>query len=159
MGTVDGGRGGDHVPAICGTPRRSIAAGRGAAFCCASAAGILLELGLERRSPSMLPAAVAKQQRGTAACSVYFCHMLHLLLLLLAVGPQQDPAPPMSGHPVVDSAAVARTAYARATAALRANNLTAARREAARAARAWPTQPAYHWARVVIGLRARADAA
>jgi len=64
----------------------------------------------------------------------------------------------MTGNPVVDSAAVARAAYARATAALRANNLTTAKREAARAARAWPTQPAYHWARVVIGLRARDEA-
>jgi hypothetical protein len=83
--------------------------------------------------------------------------MLHLLLVLLAVGPQQDPGPPRTGEPVVDSAAVARAAYARATAALRANNLTTASREAARAARAWPTQPAYHWARVVIGLRAHDD--
>jgi hypothetical protein len=75
----------------------------------------------------------------------------------LFVGQTQGPT--MSGEPIVDSASVARAAYARATAALRANNLTAARREAARAAAAWPSQPAYHWARVVIGLRARDTAA
>ena len=65
----------------------------------------------------------------------------------------------MTGDPFVDSAAVARAAYARATAALRASNLATARRETARAARAWPTQPAYHWARVVVGLRMRDTAA
>ena len=59
----------------------------------------------------------------------------------------------MTGNAIVDSAAVARLSYSRATAALRRNDLTAARNEAARSARAWPTQPAYQWARVVIGLR------
>ena len=80
-----------------------------------------------------------------------------LLLIASALFVQQGPAPIMTGDATVDSAAVARAAYARATAALRANNLTTARREAARAAHAWPTQPAYHWARVVIGLRAHDD--
>ena len=83
---------------------------------------------------------------------------MRLLLLLIPIAliastQSQDAA--MTGEPVVDSAAVARTAYGRATAALRANNLAVAKREAARAARAWPTQPAYQWARVVIGLRAK----
>lgn len=59
----------------------------------------------------------------------------------------------MSGDPTVDSAAVARQAYARASAALRAGDRTAARREVIRAATAWPTQPTYQWARVVVGLR------
>jgi hypothetical protein len=59
----------------------------------------------------------------------------------------------MTGNATVDSAAVARAAYARASAALRAANFRTARAEAARAAAAWPTQAAYHWARVVIGLR------
>ena len=65
----------------------------------------------------------------------------------------QGQAPMMTGNAIVDSAAVARYSYSRATAALRRNDLRAARVEAGRAARAWPTQPAYHWARVVIGLR------
>ena len=65
----------------------------------------------------------------------------------------QGPGLPMTGNATVDSAAVARAAYARASAALRAANYRTARAEAARAATAWPTQPSYHWARVVIGLR------
>jgi sugar lactone lactonase YvrE len=60
----------------------------------------------------------------------------------------------MTGNAIVDSAAVARAAYARASAALRANDHVTARREAERAAAAWPTQPAYQWARAVIALRA-----
>ena len=59
----------------------------------------------------------------------------------------------MTGNAIVDSAAVARYSIARANAAIRRNDLTAARFEAGRAAKAWPTQPAYQWARVVIGLR------
>jgi hypothetical protein len=70
---------------------------------------------------------------------------------LLAV--QQTQVPTMTGNAIVDSAAVARTSYARATAALRRNDLTTARTEATRAANAWPTQPAYQWARVVVGVR------
>jgi DNA-binding beta-propeller fold protein YncE len=60
-----------------------------------------------------------------------------------------------TGVPAVDSASVARAAWARATAALRASDITAARREVDRAAAAWPTQPAYLWGRAVIALRAR----
>ncbi|HEX6314992.1 MAG TPA: hypothetical protein VFZ73_09040, partial [Gemmatimonadaceae bacterium] len=61
----------------------------------------------------------------------------------------------MTGNATVDSAAIGRFSYGRASAALRRNDLTAARFEAGRAASAWPTQPAYQWARVVIGLRLR----
>ena len=68
---------------------------------------------------------------------------------------QQAGVPEMVGNATVDSAAVARYSYARATAALRRNDLTAARFEAGRAAKAWPTQPAYQWARVAIGMRMR----
>src|SRR5688500_17692107 len=71
----------------------------------------------------------------------------------------QGPGPAMTGNGIVDSAAVARAAYARATAALRATNFPAAKAEAARAAAAWPTQAAYHWIRVVIGMRMRDTAA
>lgn len=74
--------------------------------------------------------------------------------VLLAVTRQAQTSPPaMTGNAILDSAAVARYSYARAGAALRRNDLTAARFEAGRAAGAWPTQPAYQWARVVIGLR------
>ena len=57
------------------------------------------------------------------------------------------------GHPVVDSASVARTAWARMNAARRANDLGTARAEALRAATAWPTQPAYQWARAAFSAR------
>lgn len=57
-------------------------------------------------------------------------------------------------HAAADSAAVARAAYARASTALRANDLPAARREIIRAADAWPTQPAYVWARAVLAANA-----
>ena len=77
---------------------------------------------------------------------------------LALISLQQGNAPAMIGNAIVDSAAVARYSYARATAALRRNDLTTARVEAGRAAKAWPTQPAYHWARVVIGLRLRDSA-
>jgi hypothetical protein len=59
----------------------------------------------------------------------------------------------VTGIPAVDSATVARAAYARASAALRANDLATARRETDRAAAAWPTQPAYIWARAAAALR------
>jgi hypothetical protein len=85
--------------------------------------------------------------------------LLAISALLFVMAAQGPVTPTMVGDPIVDSAAVARAAYARATAALRANNLTSARREAARAAAAWPTQPAYHWVRVVIGVRMRDTAA
>ena len=74
-------------------------------------------------------------------------------LALVAFLGTQGPAPAMTGNATVDSAAVARHSYARASAALRRNDLRAARFEAGRAATAWPAQPAYQWARVTIGLR------
>src|SRR5688572_9271304 len=72
---------------------------------------------------------------------------------LLVAAFSQGPAPAMTGNAYVDSATVARTAFARASAALRANDLPAARREIDRAVTAWPTQPAYVWGRVTVGLR------
>lgn len=79
---------------------------------------------------------------------------------ILAVTRQaQGPGPAMTGNAIVDSAAVARAAYARATAALRATDFRTAKAEAMRAAAAWPTQAAYQWARVVIGMRMRDTAA
>lgn len=64
-----------------------------------------------------------------------------------------------AGDPAVDSAAVARAAWGRANAAIRAADLATARREVERAASAWPTQPAYVWGRVAVALRARDTAA
>ena len=57
-------------------------------------------------------------------------------------------------HPAVDSASVARAAWTRLNAARRAGDLVTARAEAQRAAGAWPTQPAYQWARAVLAARA-----
>ena len=80
--------------------------------------------------------------------------VLLLIPAILAVT-RQAQGPAMTGNATVDSAAVARAAYARATAALRATDFRTAKSQAARAAAAWPTQAAYHWARVVIGMRMR----
>jgi hypothetical protein len=53
-----------------------------------------------------------------------------------------------------DSAAVARNAWSRATAALQRDDLALARREMERAAHAWPVQPAYSWGQAVLAARA-----
>lgn len=73
----------------------------------------------------------------------------------LAGASLQGPAPTMTGNAWVDSSTVARGAYARASAALRSGDQRTAKAEAARAASAWPTQPVYQWARVVIAMRLR----
>ena len=75
-----------------------------------------------------------------------------LLALLLAFVPLRIPAQ-ATGHPAVDSASVARAAWARMNAARRAGDLVTARAEALRAATAWPTQPAYQWAHAVLAAR------
>ena len=84
-------------------------------------------------------------------------HPLRVALSLLVITglavAQQSQAPTMTGEPIVDSATVARAAFARSNAALRANDFARARREADRAAAAWPTQQAYQWQRVVVGVR------
>ncbi len=53
----------------------------------------------------------------------------------------------------VDSAAAARAAWGRAVEASRAGNQVAVRAELERAARAWPTQEAYQWARARAAAR------
>lgn len=58
-----------------------------------------------------------------------------------------------SGIAAVDSAAVARAAGARASAALRSKDVTTARQEYARAVHAWPTQPGYVWAAAILAAR------
>ena len=59
----------------------------------------------------------------------------------------------MTGEPGVDSAAVARAAWERASRALSARDAAAALRELTHASRAWPTQPAYAWARAVVAAQ------
>ena len=63
------------------------------------------------------------------------------------------PVAAQTGVPEVDSAAVARGAYSRAAAALRANDIPKARAEMTRAATAWPTQPEYLWGRAIVSAR------
>jgi len=74
-------------------------------------------------------------------------------ILLLAVGVSTASAQRPGDLAAVDSSAAARAAWARAVAAYRANDLTTARRELDRAARAWPTQQAYLWGRAVAAAR------
>lgn len=59
----------------------------------------------------------------------------------------------MTGVPAVDSASVARAAWARAAAALGRDDMTIARHEVDRAAESWPVQPAYLWARAILAAR------
>ena len=61
---------------------------------------------------------------------------------------------PIAGDAAVDSAATARAAWERASRALSANDTAAALHELTRASHAWPTQPAYAWARAVVSAQA-----
>ena len=58
----------------------------------------------------------------------------------------------MTGIAPVDSASVARAAWARASTAFDAHDYATARREVDRAASAWPTQPAYVWGAAIAAL-------
>jgi DNA-binding beta-propeller fold protein YncE len=71
------------------------------------------------------------------------------LVVTLALS-QPTAAQQLIGIPTVDSANVARAAWARASAAFTAHDLAAAGREVDRAATAWPTQPAFVWGRAVV---------
>ena len=82
-----------------------------------------------------------------------------LLPLLVPASLAQGPSVTMTGNPVVDSAAVARAAIGRANTALRAGDFQTARAQALRAASAWPIQPSYIWARVIVGMRMHDTAA
>ncbi|HEX4681579.1 MAG TPA: hypothetical protein VH277_02655 [Gemmatimonadaceae bacterium] len=75
---------------------------------------------------------------------------------LLSLAPFGAPARAQqwTGSPAADSATAARAAWARASGALRAGLEDSARAEIARAATAWPTQPAYVWASVRLAARA-----
>jgi hypothetical protein len=72
------------------------------------------------------------------------------LALLVAVHSLH--AQTVTGVAPVDSASVARAAWARASTALEARDYATVRRELDRAASAWPTQPAYLWGRAVGAL-------
>jgi sugar lactone lactonase YvrE len=76
------------------------------------------------------------------------------LATLCLLGAARLGAQSMTGDPTVDSAAVARAAWRRGQLALRAREHTAAEREIARAAAAWPTQPAYVWGLAIAAARA-----
>ena len=65
----------------------------------------------------------------------------------------------VTGLAPVDSASVARGAWARAVAAFETRDYTAARRESEHAASAWPTQAAYLWGHAVAALLAGDTAA
>ena len=58
-----------------------------------------------------------------------------------------------TGIAAVDSASVARSSWAAAVKALRANDISSAQHEVAHAATAWPTQPAYLWAEARVAAR------
>ena len=81
----------------------------------------------------------------TRSCSIAFA----LTMVLLPVGLGAQSARP----PSVDSANAARAAWRKMNAALRASDTATARAEALRAASAWPTQHAYHWAHAVLAAR------
>ena len=82
-----------------------------------------------------------------------------LFPLLIPASLAQGPSVTLTGNATVDSATVARAAIARANAAMRAGDLPTAKAEVARATAAWPTQPSFVWARVVVGMRMRDTAA
>jgi sugar lactone lactonase YvrE len=75
--------------------------------------------------------------------------------LLLCALAQPVAAQEPADMAALDSAAVARAAWSRATAAYRAGDLSTSRREVARAEGAWPTQPDYLWAKARLAAAAR----
>lgn len=75
-------------------------------------------------------------------------------VVLMVFVPKHIRAQAPSGDPTVDSASVARAAWARAGQALRGGDMSEARSQIARAAHAWPVQPAYQWADAVLAARA-----
>jgi sugar lactone lactonase YvrE len=71
--------------------------------------------------------------------------LLALWFPVCALGGQSS-----TGIAAVDSATVARMAWTRAVAAMRARDLETARREVERGSAAWPTQPSYVWGRAEV---------
>ena len=75
-----------------------------------------------------------------------------IIAMTVIVGSLQAQAP--TGIPEVDSAAVARVAWGRMQDALKHDDVPGARAAIARAASAWPTQPAYPWAQALLAAQA-----
>jgi hypothetical protein len=75
-----------------------------------------------------------------------------LAIMALTAGAARHAQGP-TGIAIVDSAVVGRTEYARGLAALRTGDSAAALRALTHASNAWPTQPAYAWARAVVAAR------
>jgi sugar lactone lactonase YvrE len=74
----------------------------------------------------------------------------------IPVHPKRLPAQSLvTGIAAVDSASVARSSWAAAAKAFRANDISSAREEVIHAAAAWPTQPAYLWGRALVAARTR----
>ena len=82
-----------------------------------------------------------------------------MLALAAPLAPRLLHAQAVTGIAAVDSASVARAAWARAVAAFERRDYAAARRETEHAASAWPTQPAYLWGGAVAALLANDTAA
>lgn len=80
--------------------------------------------------------------------------LTRVLAAIGLLGAARLDAQTMTGDPTVDSASVARAAWRRGQLALRAREHAAAEREIARAAAAWPTQPAYVWGLAVAAALA-----
>jgi hypothetical protein len=72
-----------------------------------------------------------------------------VVLAIRVIAPSPIESQAMTGVAAVDSAAVARTSWARASAALAASDVATVYKEVVRAANAWPTQPAYVWGRAI----------
>jgi sugar lactone lactonase YvrE len=70
--------------------------------------------------------------------------------MAIAVFAHNGSAQDLTGIPAVDSATVARGAWSRAMSELQRRDTAAARTDLARAAAAWPIQPAYVWAFAVL---------
>lgn len=78
------------------------------------------------------------------------------LIVIVSLAAAAPAGAQLSGIAAVDSATTARAAYRRAAGA---TDAATAYREVERASRAWPTQPAYLWARATLAARARDTAA
>ena len=80
-----------------------------------------------------------------------------LAVFLVLAATRRVAAQPATRLAAADSASLARDAWSRAAAELRRNDTAAARRDVARAAAAWPVQPAYVWANAILAARAGDD--
>jgi sugar lactone lactonase YvrE len=96
------------------------------------------------------PLEIAWRQGQRVSVSVRFSGIAVFVAIAAAISQHRLGAQSPTGVAAVDSASVARAAWTRASAAFAVHDMVAARREVDRAASAWPVQPAYLWARVVV---------